>query len=239
MEADHTDVAANANMEVAELALQRNSLRSELEALTAALAQASSELTARIKANDGLETQVRHLQSELKVIRGERDQAIEGHEDLKAKSDATFLELQHRSELCEELTSHRRGDAQTLAQAREEIQYLNDLIAQLSGHNNTKQKIQRVQKIEADNVSLRKQNLELRNQIRKYTLQLQPAGGAETVEAVAEEVLRANAAELELVRGLDDMSVDHCKICLLYTSDAADEEDSVDIWGRPTAKIKM
>ena len=47
-------------------------------------------------------------------------------------------------------------DAKTLAEARREVSHLNELVAQLSGHANSKQKIQRVMKIEQDNVALRR-----------------------------------------------------------------------------------
>lgn len=205
MQAERSQVAAAANEEVAALGAHRNTLVCELEATNTALIEARKELTARVKGNQSLEQQVRKLQNELKVVRSERDQAFEGHEQLSATSEATFLELKHRSELCAELTQHRKSDAQTLAQAREEVQYLNDVIAQLSGHNNAKQKIQRVQKIEADNMSLRKQNLELRNQLRSYTLGLPPS---DTVEEAAAEVLHQAKQAPE---GISEMAAEHCR----------------------------
>ena len=75
-----------------------------------------------------------------------------------------------KCELSDELTRHRKEDAKTLAEARREVAHLNELVAQLSGHANSKQKIQRVMKIEQDNVTLRKENLELRNKMRELQM---------------------------------------------------------------------
>ena len=70
--------------------------------------------------------------------------AIVGHERLRVENEAMYRELRMKCELNEELTRHRREDAKTLAEARREVAHLNELVAQLSGHANSKQKIQRV-----------------------------------------------------------------------------------------------
>jgi len=210
IEAERGELLRTSNQEISTLATQRNGLMDELDATKLALAEARSELGSRIDGNKSLEQQVRQLQDDFTFVQNQRDDAAAALEQLRNRSEATFMELKHRSELCEELTRHRKGDAQTLAQARDEVQYLNDMIAQLSGHNNVKQKIQRVQKIELDNVNLRKENLDLRNQIRKFTLHKGATKVPATVEAAAEDVLQRAKRNVSAA-GAKDAVTDNCK----------------------------
>lgn len=208
VEAERDDLLRQNNERVAVLSTQRNTLMNELGATKAALDEAQIQLKSRTEGSISLEHQARQLQAQLDAACSEREEVTSELQKMRSQSDATLVELKHKSELCEELTRHRRGDAQTLSKAREEVQYLNDIIAQLSGHNNVKQKIQRVQKIESDNVNLRKENLELRNEIRKYTLGLQPAKVC--VEEAAAMILQPAHKEAD-ARGSSrqDLSVAH------------------------------
>eukprot|EP00658_Telonema_sp_P-2_P037147 TRINITY_DN26746_c0_g1_i2.p2 TRINITY_DN26746_c0_g1~~TRINITY_DN26746_c0_g1_i2.p2 ORF type:complete len:110 (-),score=52.26 TRINITY_DN26746_c0_g1_i2:82-411(-) len=54
------------------------------------------------------------------------------------------------------------------------------------------------------------------------------------------KTLTSQAAELEVFRTNEQraLSIEYVKNCLLYTSDAADEEDSVDLGGRRIIKKK-
>jgi len=168
LEAEKKELEESTSHEIRRLVEERADLRRELESLSGALSEAQRDNSLRLDANNSLEAQVRRLHEELESAREERDSAFAGHERLRVENEAMYRELRMKCELNDELTRHRKEDAKTLAEARREVAHLNELVAQLSGHANSKQKIQRVMKIEQDNVTLRKENLALRSQIREF-----------------------------------------------------------------------
>lgn len=167
LEAEKNELAESTGHEIRRLVEERADLRKELEELQAELSEAKRENHLRQEANSSLEAQVRRLHEELETARKERDTAFEGHERLRVENEAMYRELRLKCELNDELQRHRKEDAKTLAEARREVAHLNELVAQLSGHANSKQKIQRVMKIEQDNVTLRQENLALRSKVRE------------------------------------------------------------------------
>jgi len=166
--------------------------------ITQELEQERVDNKLRLQTNTTLEAQVRRLHEEVEVSRRERNNAFEGHERLRHENEAMYHELQSKCELCEELTKHRKEDAKTLAEARREVAQLNELVAQLSGHGNSKQKIQRVMKIEQDNMALRKENMELRNKLRELHMRV----------GTGKEPHAAASKSLEVPKRITSMKVD-------------------------------